>query len=197
MRIFCTLSALFVLGLFSAAFADDNATALDNATAVDIVAAVDNATKPKPPVCKPHLFVINKSDNKNVLYYDAVVKNGEFDIAAPISIYWVMNAEKGQRENLTMLEEPQFGITSKEVSKGKEYIVNVKNSELSGKEMRVFFDETGCPAITVSLSGKVAYLDSIYINLTRGLILPTVHWLELTGYAVSDGEKVSERVTPK
>jgi hypothetical protein len=195
MRIFCILSALSVLGLFSAAFADD--AVADNATVVNSAAAADNATKPKPPVCKPHLFAINKSDNKNVLYYDAVVKNGEFDIAAPVSIYWIMNAEKGQREDLTMLEEPQFGITSKEVLKGKEYIVNVKNSELSGKDMRVFFDETGCPAITVSLSGKVAYLDNIYINLTRGFILPTVHWLELTGHAVSDGAKVSERVTPK
>jgi hypothetical protein len=196
MRIFCILSALFVLGLFSAASADD-AAAADNVAATDATAAADNTTKPKPPVCKPHLFAINKSDNKNVLYYDAAVKNGEFDNAAPISIYWIMNAEKGQREDLTMLEEPQFGITSKEVLKGKEYVVNVKNSELSGKDMRVFFDETGCPAITVSLSGKAAYLDNIYINLTRGFILPTVHWLELTGYAVSDGAKVSERVTPK
>jgi hypothetical protein len=160
--------------------------------------AEDNSSESAEPVsCKPHLFEINKSDNKNVLYYDAVINGGQFDTKAPVVIYWIMNAEKGQREDLTVLESPQFGINTKEVQKGREYIVNVKNDELSGKDIRIFFDENNCPEATVSLSGKTAYLDNIYINLTRGLILPTVHWLELNGHTVSDGEKVAERVTPK
>ncbi|MDR2104595.1 MAG: DUF4833 domain-containing protein [Deferribacteraceae bacterium] len=181
MRILSTLffTIPFLFGLSCTALADNN---------------TDNSTT---PVCKTHLFEINKSDNKNVLYYDAIIKNGEFDSTNPVDIYWIMNAEKGQREGLTALESPQFGINTKEVLKGKEYIINVKNDELSKKDIRVFFDENSCPEATVTLSGKLARLDNIYINLTRGIIFPTVHWLELTGYTVSDGEKVAERVIPK
>ncbi|MDR2401012.1 MAG: DUF4833 domain-containing protein [Deferribacteraceae bacterium] len=180
-------SALFILGLvfcqFNPSFAEDNSTSNDNLSV--------------PAACKPHLFEINKSDNKNVLYYDAIIRNGEFDTANPVDIYWIMNAEKGQREGLTLLESPQFGIITKEVKKGKEYIINVKNDELSEKDIRVFFGENNCPEATATLSGKDARLDNIYINLTRGIMLPTVHWLELTGYALTDGEKVTERITPK
>jgi hypothetical protein len=147
-------------------------------------------------VCQKHLFQIGKSDNKNVLYYDAVVKDGEFDPKKPVDIYWVMYAEKNQREGLTFLERPHFDISVREISKGKEYIINVKDKQLAPKDIRVFFDTKDCPRATAILNGTLALLDNIFIQIDGGIVVPNVVHLDLTGYALSDGSKVMERVLP-
>jgi hypothetical protein len=146
--------------------------------------------------CQKHLFQIGKSDNKNVLYYDAVANDGTFDSKNPVDIYWIMYAEKNQREGLTFLERPHFGINVREISEGKEYIINVKDEQLASKDIRIFFDEKKCARATAVLNGTEVLLDSIFIQIDGGIVIPNVVHLDLTGYALSDGSKIMERVLP-
>jgi hypothetical protein len=146
--------------------------------------------------CQKHLFQIGKSDNKNVLYYDAAVKDNSFDSKKPVDIYWIMYAEKNQREGLTFLERPHFDINVHEVSKGKEYIINVKDEQLAPKDIRIFFDAKNCARATTALNGTPALLDNIFIQIDGGIVIPNVVHLDLTGYALSDGSKITERVLP-
>src|SRR5438477_12797965 len=59
------------------------------------------------------LFVIERSTNANVVHYDANVKpDGQLDPRQPISAYWVMAAEDGRREELSVFERSRaYGFT--------------------------------------------------------------------------------------
>ena len=148
--------------------------------------------------CGTHLFKIAKSDNKNVLFYDAVIKNGKLDSKNPVDIYWIMYAEKNQREGMTILEKPQFGIITKEIASGKEYVINVKNDILAKRDIRVFTDNNGCARATAVIDGKDALIQDIFINIKPGGgLIPKVESLDLHGIAMADQSNLSERVYNK
>ncbi|TAM47404.1 MAG: DUF4833 domain-containing protein, partial [Acidobacteria bacterium] len=51
------------------------------------------------PADPNRLFVIERSVNANVVVYDAVRgRDGRLDTADPVTAYWLMNADKGQRQ---------------------------------------------------------------------------------------------------
>lgn len=149
--------------------------------------------------CKEHLFRIAKSDNANVLYYDAIIENDEFNTKTPINIYWIMHAEKGQVEKMTRLEKPQFDLIVKEVEPGKVYTVNIRNKQLSNKDITVFFDEeSGCPVATLLLNGEEAYIDNVFVHIKpKSGLIPTVTQVDLNGTEINTGESIQEVVTNK
>ena len=149
--------------------------------------------------CADHLFQIGKSDNKNVLFYDAKITNGKLDAKAPVVIYWIMYAEKGQRENLAMLEKSHFDITKKEVEPGVKYIINVKDDMLKKRNITVTLKDNGCAEAVSAINGKEAVLKSLFIDIkskTFGVVTGVNH-IEFVGQSVSDGSQVSEKLIPK
>ncbi len=148
--------------------------------------------------CAEHLFTITKSDNKNVLFYDAVMSGGKINSKKPVDIYWIMYAEKGQREGLTFLENPQFGITVKEIEKGTKYIVNVKNSILKNRNITVTLKKDGCTEAITEINGQDALLNTIYINIkSKTAGIPNVSHLDISGFTLEDGALVTERVNAR
>jgi hypothetical protein len=146
--------------------------------------------------CPAHLFYFAKSDNKNVLYYDLKLANGQIDPKKPIDIYWIMNEKKGQREGFAIGEEGQFGVKTREVEKGIKYIVNVKNELLNKRDIALTLKEDGCADAIIKLNGKDAILKSIYANIPSksALGLPNVSHLDIKGASVEDGSELTERV---
>jgi Domain of unknown function (DUF4833) len=52
------------------------------------------------------LFVIERSTNANVVYYDArVTKSGKLNAEEPVVAYWIMLAGNGRREELNPIEK--------------------------------------------------------------------------------------------
>ena len=148
--------------------------------------------------CAEHLFYIDKSDNANVLYYDAAVTDGKLDKKNPVKLYWIMSAEKNQTEGRTMLEKPQFGIKVKEMEAEKLYQINVRNKNLSNRNIYVGFDENGCAIATTTVDGKEAFLNRIFVQISPNSgILPDVQHLDIFGTDIHSGEKLTERVSAK
>jgi hypothetical protein len=143
--------------------------------------------------CPAHLFNISKSDNTNVLYYDAKF-SGEQLASNPVDIYWVMYAEKGQRESLTFLEKPHFDVKIKEIVKGKEYVINIRDSNVKDRDIKISIDESGCAVATAVIENQAAFLDEIFIQIDpKSKLLPDVMYLDVNG-TNTNGDKVSERV---
>jgi hypothetical protein len=68
------------------------------------------------------LFVIERSKNRNVVRYDLVLdKSGFYDTRRPLDVYWLMLAEDGRREELSILERRAYGF---------ELLPNAKPNEL-------------------------------------------------------------------
>ncbi len=165
-----------------------------NAQESNTAQALDFASYP----CGEHLFNITKSDNKNELFYDAVIKNGKFNNSDPIDIYWMMYATNGQREGMTILEKPQFGINTKTVTAGERYVINVKNKILSSRNINIFLDANNCPRATTVIEGEESLLQHIFINIKPGGgLLPKVEYIDISGISLSAQQKLTDRVYNK
>jgi hypothetical protein len=146
--------------------------------------------------CPKHLFYIDKTDNGNVLYYDAIIKDGQL-AKNPVDIYWILE-KNGKRDGLTMLEKPQFGINVREVTKGQEYVINVKNDLMSNRNITVKLGENGCAVATSKIKGQDSVLKRISIKIAPDSgVLPDVEYLDVFGTPVAGGADVSDRVVNK
>jgi hypothetical protein len=143
--------------------------------------------------CPRHLFYIGKSDNKNVLYYDANIKNGVINSKNPVTIYWVLENKK--TEGLGRLEKSQFGINFKTVKEGTEYTFNVKNDMLKNKTISLKVDENGCAVATAKVKGTDSVLTRVFVQIAPDSgIVPDVQYLDIFGKSVAGGSNVSERI---
>jgi len=148
--------------------------------------------------CPEYMFYIDKSDNKNVLYY--AIKMDEKDkekinSKKPLDIYWIMYAEKGQREGFAIGEEGQFGIKHKEIEKGTKFIINVNSKLLNKRDITITLKENGCAEAVTKIEGKEAILKSISIDIpSKSFGLPNVSHLDIKGAALANGSELNERV---
>jgi hypothetical protein len=145
--------------------------------------------------CRPHLFYIGKSDNANVIYYDANLDaQGRFDRRNPVTIYWLMHAQRGQRENMTMLERPHFGINTRELESGVRWQMNMRQSLLAHKDI-ILSIKDGCAVATADIGGVQSYMLNAFIEISPSSgILPDVTHIDINGISVADGTPTTERI---
>src|SRR5262249_48781333 len=56
--------------------------------------------------CPPHLFVIERSKNKNIVAYDAKRgPAGDLESGNPVVVYWLLNGDKDKRKQVTHTEQ--------------------------------------------------------------------------------------------
>src|SRR5688572_642291 len=67
------------------------------------------------------LFFIERNKNANIVVYEAnLAADGLFDAKNPVHAYWLMKAEKGQREELNKIErEMAYGYSVRVVDDRK------------------------------------------------------------------------------
>jgi hypothetical protein len=146
--------------------------------------------------CQPHLFYIGKSDNANVIYYDAnLAADGTFDRNNPVTIYWILHARRGQREDMTRTERPHFDITTRELEPGLRWQINIRNSMLADKNMILSFKD-GCPVLVADIGGVQSYMRSGFIEIAPGgmPLVPNVQHIDINGVSVADGTPTTERI---
>jgi len=162
------------------------------APALALLAAV--AASPAP-ACPPHLFVIGRSLNANVVVYDARLSaSGELDPAAPVDVYWLMSAGRGQREALNTIE------------RDRAYGFDVRPSKTPGTYRMVFrasFGRSlvvrlrdGCAEVTTRIDGERAILHRIFIQSRTTLFVPTVDFIEFFGHDLETGAPLYEKFRP-
>jgi hypothetical protein len=139
------------------------------------------------------LFIIERSVNKNVVHYDAKLRNGRLDPEQPVVAYWVMG-EDGRRQELNLLERLKaYGFTvkpDKDPDTFKLTIVSDKKKEIRivrmGQSVRAEAKIGNCDA----------YLQKIFIASKKSLLISLPEYAEMIGIDISTGSECHERVTP-
>ncbi len=140
------------------------------------------------------LFTIHRSTNANVVCYDArLTSANEIATEDPIDAYWLMFAEKGQREELSWFERTR--------AYGFDLNGEVRPSSLT-MDLQAFpyrpvgVEISGGSAIaTIAILGKPAILHDVFVKASGGFI-PSVDSIELRGTDRQSGEAVVETIRP-
>ena len=154
------------------------------------LAAVSPAPGATP--CPEHLFVVARSKNANVVIYDAqVTPSGVLDPERPVTVYWRMDADRGQREELNRIERQRaYGF---DVFVGKEpgtFVMKFKAGKRRSFLVRV---RGGCPEAIVTLHGHPATVTRVFVQSKEGGVTPTVEFVEIFGRDVATGADVREK----
>lgn len=147
-------------------------------------------TPRKPEVQR--LFSIERSKNQNVVRYDLrLAKSGFYDARNPLDVYWLMLAEDGRREELSLLEQQAYGY---------ELLPHATPSELGVRLVAVkerplmVRGGGGSYRAELPIQGVPAQLERIFVATREGPIFPTVLYIELRGRSLRDGRPLLERI---
>ena len=145
--------------------------------------------------CRDHLFVVERSKNKNIVAYDAKRgPSGDWDSSQPVVVYWLLNGDKDKREELTSIERDRaYGV---EVTPGDApgtYTMVFKSQPKRHFTVRML---NGCPAVTVPLKGHSAILHKLYVKAKETLVLPKVDYIEFYGEDAHTGKPIEEKFKP-
>ena len=142
-----------------------------------------------------HLFVIERSKNKNLVQYD--IRLGENSVPPdlrPVNAYWIL--ENGRREELNSIERNYaYGVVRQEKldkDKFKVILAAFKGWEIIVERINDSFKAV------ISINGRESILQKIYIKSeeTRAAF-PTVLYVELFGRIKETGLPIKERIVPK
>ncbi len=140
------------------------------------------------------LFVIERSVNKNVVHYDAKLRNGKLDSEQPVVAYWIMGENNGRRQELNLLERLRaYGFSvkpDKDPDTFRLTIVSDKKIEIrivgKGQDVRAEAKIGNCEA----------HLRKIFIASKKSLIISLPEYAEMIGTDLATGSECHERVTP-
>lgn len=141
------------------------------------------------------LFQIERSTNRNLVAYDLkLTAQGRPDPTEPVVAYWLMNAERGQREELSWLERRlAYGHElASEVSRDG-FWMRLKASE--DRPIRVVQND-GVFCAIMQLSGVRCALGRMYVKTDEHSTFPKVLYVDLSGRDLATGRPVVERIKP-
>ncbi len=142
------------------------------------------------------LFVIERNVSKNVVHYDAqLTPDGMLDPKEPVIAYWVMLANGGHREELTLLERLLgYGFTIQPDPNGR----GLRMALAADREREITVSQKGDQVVAeIMISGRPALLRKVHVNLTEGFALPKVNYIELFGRNPTSGEYLYEKFVPR
>jgi hypothetical protein len=145
--------------------------------------------------CPAHLFVIERSKNANIVVYDANRgPAGDFAPSEPVVAYWLLNGEKGKREELNVVErERAYGFDITPGDAPGAYAMAFKAERKRRVTVRTL---NGCPIAMTSISGRNGILRRLFIQSKEGSALPRVEYVELFGEDADGGEPLYEKFGP-
>ncbi len=146
-------------------------------------------------MCPEHLFTLARSKNANVVVYDAKLDaSGELDPSGPVQAYWALNADKGQREELSRIErERAYGVDVVPGPEPKTFVLTFKAQKKRQFRVRM---RDGCAAVLTKIHGQEAVLSRIFVKSKEGGVTPKVESVALSGTDVATGAPVEEEFTP-
>ncbi len=142
-----------------------------------------------------HLFIVERSKNKNLVQYDVrLTENDDILDSNPVSVYWVL--ENGRQRDLNLIQRRfAYGIDSCEkLDKNKFRVVLVA---LKDREVIIEKMDGSFRAIIV-INDKPSVLERVYVeSRERAIGLPRVIYVDLFGRTKETGLPVNERIVPK
>lgn len=157
-----------------------------------VLAAATAFPVPREP---NQVFYVQRSMNANTIVYAARVKDGGFDPAQPVEVFWRRYEEEGQRQDLSSLERRfAFGVKA-EPARGQpgSYVVRVVSYPDRPALLRMV---NGVPQLELKVAGEPSVLDHAYLHLDESGRVPRVTQVDLYGTSLRTGKPVSESFTP-
>ena len=161
-----------------------------------------------PQLQKPTIaFVIERSLNKNVVVYEGLVDEATNELRKdkPMDVYFwdlepsyvAKNRKKGKmhdRGELNMIERNlAYGVTCEPI-KGEEGAYSMALVALP-KRKGILKMVDGLPKAILEINGQQCYLQSIFVQLKKGMIgLPKVDYILVNGVTVETGEQQQEKI---
>jgi hypothetical protein len=146
--------------------------------------------------CPPHLFVIERSKNANVVAYDANRgQSGDLESSGPVVVYWLLNGDKDRREELTAIEQERaYGVEVTPGGSPGTYSMVFKAQPKRQFTVRML---NGCPVVTTEVDGHDAIVRKLYVKSKETLVLPKVAYVEFFGEDAQTGKSLHEKFKPQ
>lgn len=140
-----------------------------------------------------HLFKIERNTNANVVQYDAqLAPDGALNAKEPIVAYWIMLAEDGRKEDLSLVEAKlAYGFKAWSEAPGQGVLVQLV--AYSERKLRVY-RANGSYRAEIPIDGHPAFLERIYVKSVDAAVLPKVEYLELYGRDTGTGANLYEKI---
>jgi Domain of unknown function (DUF4833) len=139
------------------------------------------------------LFIIQRGVNANIVVYDAVRRaDGRLDPDHPVAAYWLMKADRGQREELNPIERAEaYGFA---VAGGAPGSVTITLKALKDRPIQVRATRRSVFAVT-RIAGRPAVLRRVFVQTEKDHPLE-VEYIELFGRALHGRAALHERMKP-
>ncbi len=139
------------------------------------------------------LFTMEHNKNANVVVYEAWMSGGAIDESEPVRAYWLMRAEHGQREELSIFEKAMaYGWDIESVPSHNAYKMSL--TAFPNRPI-IIQSSAGIPFATMLIGGKRAYLKRVYIYADESKVVPEVRYVDVFGETLDDHKSISERIT--
>lgn len=145
--------------------------------------------------CPDHLFVIARSKNANIVVYDANRgPSGDLVASKPVVAYWLLNGEKGKREELSFLQwKSAYGFDVKRGSTPGTFDMTFKADRNRRLTLQKLND---CPVLTGPIDGRDAIMHKMFVKSNESFTPPKVEYIELFGKDIATGKRVYEKSVP-
>jgi hypothetical protein len=146
-----------------------------------------------PGACPPHLFVIARSKNANIVAYDAKLETSGQLAEKPVAAYWLLDGDPTRREELNGVEwNRAYGFTIARGHESDSYSLTFRG----GKRHITIRVRDGCPEAVGTIGGRTGVLRRLFVQSKEGL-MPSVVYIELFGEDLETGQPLHEKFEPK
>lgn len=141
------------------------------------------------------LFRVERSKNANIVQYDAqLTPEGNLNPEKPVIVYWIMHANRGEKEDLNWIEKKMaYGFSIEYDKKGDFWIMDLV-ADIQRK-IKVYKANGRYRAETL-IDGHPAFIDAIYIQSIEGTMRPKIQHMEFFGKGIKTGDNLYEKFIP-
>jgi hypothetical protein len=160
-----------------------------------VTATADDDKFPPPPEGVARLFYMQRTSNANTLIYELNAPGGRIDEENPMHVYWIRNAEKGQKEELTYIQRKfAYGLTTKKIANDQFDVRFVSYKKFPLLLMKA---NDGKYHIFAAVGQKQMMLNRVFVKIEGGSFwLPNIIYVELKGTDQTTGREIIERFKP-
>jgi hypothetical protein len=141
------------------------------------------------------LFYIHKNTNPNAVVYALNLgTNSKIDTQDPIEVFWRRYQEDGRKKKLAWLEKTfAFDFKVKPVQ-GKENMFAFSLIAMKNKQLYATQNKKGEPIVLMTIAGKTALLEKIYLMVDDTKRIQSVLSMELFGKDPKTGSLIYEKI---
>src|SRR5262245_64522056 len=145
--------------------------------------------------CPEHLLVIERSKNANIVVYDAEREpSGDLVASKPVVAYWLLNGEKGKREELNVVQwQSAYGFDVKRGNTPGTFVMAFKVDRKRPLTVRI---RGHCPVLIGRIDGRDGILHKMYVRSNESSTPPKVEYVEFFGEDTETGKPLHERSVP-